>query len=720
MQNKYEILKTYFGYDEFRDGQEELIDAILAHRDVLGVMPTGAGKSMCYEVPAMLLCGITLVISPLISLMKDQVNSLTQSGIKAAYLNSSLTKKQYNYALECAARGEYKIIYVAPERLMQEDFLYFAQNADISMLTVDEAHCISQWGQDFRTSYTRITDFISLLNKRPIISAFTATATREVRDDILLSLNIQDAKVLVSGFDRKNLYFEVQKPRDKSAALLSYLKDKLDATGIVYCSTRKAVEEVCDTLIDAGFSATRYHAGLTEAERHANQDAFTFDKANIIVATNAFGMGIDKSNVSFVIHYNMPKDIESYYQEAGRAGRDGEKADCILLYSGQDVRTNTFLIEHGQGKEYENEETKAILQARDRDRLKVMTFYCATSTCLREYILRYFGERAPAYCGNCSSCLSNAENIDITIVSQKILSCVYKAHERYGAAVITDILRGTKSLRLTQHGLDKLSTYGICTESAAMLRDIINYLVMHDYLCTTNDEYPVIKLGSKAREILHERRELHMRICKHNDGKAQRSSAPVSAEQRINTKLLAQLKALRLSLATKQSVPAYVIFTDSTLADMSMKKPVTNADFLKVSGIGIKKLERYGADFIEVIRKFTNDNTDIAEPFVEPLSFSDVEISQQPLTVSGVAENINYVLMQKHIKSISATHLNKWLIQNDYLYEDELKIKRPTAKGETLGITLVLREIRGTELSICYYSANAQQGIIDKLNAILP
>ena len=502
LQNKIEILKQYFGYDHFREGQEQLIDSILAGRDAVGVMPTGAGKSICFQVPALLFDGITLVISPLISLMKDQVNALTQAGVRAAYINSSLTEKQIYIALKNARNGAYKIIYIAPERLKTSDFLDFTTSAHISMVTVDEAHCISQWGQDFRPSYMEIADFITRLPKRPVVSAFTATATPKVRDDIVSLLRLQDPTVLVTGFDRKNLYFEVQKPQDKFAALTEFLSDKKDKSGIVYCSTRNTVEEVCQRLKEKGYNASRYHAGLSDSERHTNQDEFLYDNVQIMVATNAFGMGIDKSNVSFVVHFNMPKNIESYYQEAGRAGRSGEAADCLLLYSGQDVRTNMFFIENSKDVEYPDKETETMLKERDRQRLKDMTFFCHTNDCLRCYILKYFGERPGNFCGNCNNCNSHFESIDVTIDAQKILSCVYRAKERYGVKMIIDVLRGSKNEKLLRLGLDRLSTYNISELSEKRLRDIISYLVLNEFMYITNDEYPVLKLGSRANDVL--------------------------------------------------------------------------------------------------------------------------------------------------------------------------------------------------------------------------
>ena len=394
---QYEILKQYFGYDSFREGQDVLIENILSGRDVLGIMPTGAGKSMCFQIPALMMGGITLVISPLISLMKDQVSNLNQAGIMAAYLNSSLTPGQFRKVLRLAREGRYPIIYVAPERLVTEEFLDFALDAQvkISMIAVDEAHCVSQWGQDFRPSYLKIVDFIKRLPVRPVVSAFTATATAAVRDDIIDILMLQNPKVMTTGFDRPNLYFAVQSPKDRYGAMKNFIERHPGDSGIVYCLTRKVVEEVSMNLIRDGFSVTRYHAGLPDEERKNNQEDFIYDRAQIMVATNAFGMGIDKSDVRFVVHYGMPKNMESYYQEAGRAGRDGEASDCLLLYSGQDVITNQFFIDHNQDNDELDEVTREIVAQRDRDRLRRMTFYCFTNECLRDYILRYFGEYGP-------------------------------------------------------------------------------------------------------------------------------------------------------------------------------------------------------------------------------------------------------------------------------------------------------------------------------------
>ena len=473
---KEEILKTYYGYSAFREGQEELIDCLLSGQDVCGIMPTGAGKSVCYQVPALLMPGITLVISPLISLMKDQVRALNQMGVHAAWLNSSLSFAQYKKALEYAKEGRYKIIYVAPERLLTEGFLDFAQNAPISLVAVDEAHCVSQWGQDFRPSYLKIPGFLSRLSARPAVGAFTATATKEVRNDIVSMLGLIDPHVTVTGFDRKNLYFEVRHDRDKYRGIRGYLSHHPGQSGIVYCATRKAVEEVCDRLNEDGFFRppviTR---ALSDEERRKNQEAFTYDEVPVMVATNAFGNGhrqIQRSGSCSIII--CLKTLESYYQEAGRAGRDGAAADCILFYSGQDVITNQFFIERDRENEELTGEALELIRQRDRERLKKMAFYCHTSDCLRDYMLRYFGEYGGSFCGNCGNCKTNFETIDISRVANDLIGCILTSGMRFGINAILDALRGQQErkgapfrpgseplLRLTGRSDDRLSATGL-------------------------------------------------------------------------------------------------------------------------------------------------------------------------------------------------------------------------------------------------------------------
>ena len=500
---KQEILKTHFGYDTFREGQEAVIDALLAEKDVLAVMPTGAGKSICYQVPALMMKGITLVISPLISLMKDQVRSLNQAGISAAYLNSSLTQGQYFTALRYAKAGRYPIIYVAPERLTTDAFLDFAQSADISMIAVDEAHCVSQWGQDFRPSYLKIAEFVAQLPKRPVISAFTATATKEVREDIARLLGLRDPFCTTTGFDRENLYFAVKTPKDKYKEVHDYILEHPDDSGIIYCLTRKLVEEVCGKLIRDGITATRYHAGLSDEERRNNQDDFIYDRCHVMVATNAFGMGIDKSDVRYVIHYNMPKNMEGYYQEAGRAGRDGDPAECILLYSGKDVVTNQYLIERGQDNQELDAATWRLVRERDQERLKQMTFYCFTHDCLREYILKYFGEYGKSYCGNCLNCQTQFEEVDITLEANTILRCLDALDWNYGAATVIDIVHGGKSQKILGKNLDKNPEYAVLSErTVPRLRQILRELQFREYVEEKGEQYPVICLTPEGKAFM--------------------------------------------------------------------------------------------------------------------------------------------------------------------------------------------------------------------------
>ncbi|MDR3192240.1 MAG: RecQ family ATP-dependent DNA helicase, partial [Treponema sp.] len=493
--DKFALLKRHFGYTGFRPGQAELIDAILAGRDVLGVMPTGAGKSLCYQIPALMLEGLTVVISPLISLMKDQVSALGEAGIPAACLNSSLSYAEYNQTTARIFSGELKILYLAPERLQKAEALNLAGRRPIPLVAVDEAHCVSQWGHDFRPSYLRIAEFIGGIQPRPLTAAFTATATPRVRDDIRRLLSPEASApasaedpdggffTLTTGFDRANLYFEVQRPRDRQAALFACLTARKGKSGIVYCATRKTVEEIHRLLLARGYAAARYHAGLEDGERRKNQEDFLYDRCTLMVATNAFGMGIDKSNVSFVIHYNMPKNMESYYQEAGRAGRDGEKADCVLLYSPQDVRINTYLITNSINEDEKRDEKQI---EHNLELLKRMTFYATTSDCLRGYFLSYFGEAAPRYCGNCSNCLTQYEDTDVTLEARKILSCVYRLKERgrlLGKTMVINILRGSRDRKILNAKLDTLSTWGIMADSGVhRIRLIIDHLIDRGYL----------------------------------------------------------------------------------------------------------------------------------------------------------------------------------------------------------------------------------------------
>lgn len=600
MSDKFSVLKDYFGHDSFRDGQEQIVDALIDGRDALCIMPTGAGKSMCYQIPALLFDGVTIVVSPLISLMKDQVGSLVQSGVPAAYINSSLSYPQFLRVLSNVEHGKYKIIYVAPERLLTDGFLDTCKKIKISMVAVDEAHCVSQWGQDFRPSYLKIISFVESLANRPIVGAFTATATNDVKEDIKKILRLENPFEITTGFDRPNLFFGVIKSSSKDEKLIDLIRERGDRSGIVYCATRKNVESVCELLCDNGFSAARYHAGLDEYERRKNQEDFVFDRKNIMVATNAFGMGIDKSNVTYVIHYNMPKNIESYYQEAGRAGRDGGEADCILLYSPKDVRLNRFMIENSEGNDELTIEENEQIRERDFERLKYMTFYSTTNDCLRGFILRYFGGEKKAYCGKCSNCLSVHKLVDVTIDAQKIMSCIARTGQRYGKTVICDVLKGSKSEKILKAELNNQSTYGIMKEvTARHIFGTIDFLAEKEYISSDN-ETEVLKLLPKSRDVLFGRERLVMKKVE-NSEKVVKTHRP---EVPVNSDLLDALKALRKSIASKKSVPAYVIFTDATLIDMCKKCPETPDEMLEVSGVGRTKLEKFGKQFLEEIAKF--------------------------------------------------------------------------------------------------------------------
>ncbi|RKJ46300.1 DNA helicase RecQ [bacterium 1XD42-8] len=604
-QKKEQVLKQYFGYDSFREGQAKLIDSALEGRDVLGIMPTGAGKSLCFQVPALMMEGITLVISPLISLMKDQVGALNQAGIHAAFLNSSLTVNQYYKALSLASKNQYKIIYVAPERLMTEEFLSFVSKVDISIIAIDEAHCVSQWGQDFRPSYLKIGEFIEILPKRPVICAYTATATKEVKKDIIELLMLEEPTVVTTGFDRKNLHFAVRKPKNKYKEVKDYISDHRKDSGIIYCLTRKLVEEVYENLINDGIKAAKYHGGLLDKERQDNQDNFIYDRALVMVATNAFGMGIDKSNVRFVIHYNMPRNMENYYQEAGRAGRDGELAECILLYGGQDVITNQFFIEHEFEEDELTPDVRALVREKNREKLKKMTFYCFTNECLRGYILRYFGEYLGNYCGNCSNCLTQFEEVDITKEGRALIGCVKEARERYGMGVIIDAVHGASNAKVKQYHLDKNPYYNqLPAVPVYKLRQILQYLLMEEYLMLTNEEYSILKLTKKSMEVFQEDAFISMKMAKERGIVQKKARGEKEEDLRSeDERLFAELRNLRMELAREAKVPPYIIFSDKSLRMMCRIRPRSRGEMLSISGVGEYKYEKYGEKFLNIIGK---------------------------------------------------------------------------------------------------------------------
>ncbi len=604
-----EALKALFGYDSFRVGQKSVVDSILAGRDTFAVMPTGAGKSVCYQIPAMLLSGITLVVSPLISLMQDQVKALKEAGISAAFLNSSLSEHAYLETLRRARQGAYKLIYVAPERLMTEGFLELAKKVPISMVTVDEAHCISQWGQDFRPSYMRIIEFVDLLEKRPIISAFTATATEHVREDIVCSLGLINPYTLVTGFNRENLFFQVDKPKNKDQYILDYIAEHPGDSGIIYCATRKNVDSLFELLHRRGVSVGKYHAGMSAAERKRMQEEFVFDYTSIVVATNAFGMGIDKSNVRFVIHYNMPQSMENYYQEAGRAGRDGLEAKCILLFSPEDVIINRFLLEHKELSELDSED-KETVKERDAQRLKTMEKYCYTTECLRNYILKYFGEKPQKPCEDCGNCQQEFETLDMTETAKKIINCVYELRGRFGKNIIIDTVLGAKTARLKEIGAADYKSYGVLSStSKGLLKRLMEQLILEGYLLVGN--YQVIKMGDisdlkkpETRVLVQITDEDKKQVKAPQTKKTKGMEALTSAGFR----LFDMLKKLRLEIAREEHMPPYIVFSDKTLIDMAVKAPASRQEMLNVSGVGEYKYNKYGERFLAVIKEWMGEN----------------------------------------------------------------------------------------------------------------
>lgn len=590
LQKSREILKKYYGYSEFRVAQEQIVESILKGKDTLAIMPTGAGKSICFQIPALLMEGITIVISPLISLMKDQVDYLREIGIEAAYINSSLDNLELQETLFYARSGKYKLIYIAPERLESESFCNLLKELNIPLIAVDEAHCVSQWGHDFRPSYRRISSFIKKLSKRPIIAAFTATATEVVRNDMLELLDLSNPKVFVTGFDRKNLRFTVIKGEDKDNFLKEYIANNEGKIGIIYTSTRKEAENLYSKLHQKGYKVGVYHAGLSENQRNKVQEDFSFDNIDIIIATNAFGMGIDKSNVRYVIHYNIPKNMEAYYQEAGRAGRDGEDSECILLFSPKDIRIQKYFIdESSMSEERKNYEY---------NKLRAMVDYCYTSKCLRAYILQYFGEtEVMENCSNCSNCNDTREEKDITLEAQKIFSCVYRMKERFGVNMIADVLKGSENKKVLSASLDKLSTYGIMKEfTQKQIATLINKLIADEYLTITDDAYPVVKLKPNSYAVLRNQQKVFMKINK------------VQKAVKIDNELFAVLSTLRKEISLKENIPPFMIFHDSTLKEMSEYMPSTLDSLLLIKGVGERKAEVYGKYFLEAIRKYIMEN----------------------------------------------------------------------------------------------------------------
>jgi ATP-dependent DNA helicase RecQ len=580
-----QILQKFYGYEDFRPGQKKVVESLLNRNDTVAIMPTGAGKSICFQIPALLFEGVTLVISPLISLMKDQVDSLRQLGIAAVYINSSVSKAQLYKDLQDISAGFYKIIYIAPERLTSEYLPDSFKNLNISMVAVDEAHCLSQWGHDFRPSYRNILNFTNSLRIKPIISAFTATATPEVKTDIINLLGLKQPNVFVTGFDRPNLYFSVLRGEVKDKFVIDYVKKHQDEAGIIYVGTRKDVDALQVLLEIKGVKAGRYHAGMTDEERNQMQEDFLYDNLSVMVATNAFGMGIDKPNVRYVIHYNMPKNMEAYYQEAGRAGRDGLSGNCILLYSPQDTQLQKFLI----SKSTESE----IRQQLEYKRLQSMVDYCHTPQCLRAFILHYFGEfDVEEHCDNCSNCKLEGELIDITIDAQKVLSCVYRMHQRFGVKMIAEVLKGSKSAKVKQFNFERLSTYGLMKERKLKdISDLILRLSAMQYLDITESQYPVVTLNELSWQVLRGQKKVWQKMV-------------IVKKAKDKGELFEALRSLRKELATKEKLPPYMIFSDATLTQMATDKP-TDLELMKnIRGVGEFKLQKYGEEFLTVIKSY--------------------------------------------------------------------------------------------------------------------
>ena len=578
------VLRDYFGYDSFRTGQENVIENVLRGEDSLCVMPTGGGKSVCYQVPALVMDGTVLVISPLISLMKDQVDALHEVGISAAYINSTMTTEEYQMTMEATIRGDYRLLYIAPERLDSPSFTNRLQLMNVSMVAIDEAHCISQWGHDFRPSYRNIRNMVSLFHVKPVVLALTATATPAVREDICNQLGIDENHTVMTGFERANLTFSAIKGQNRDKFVKDYVKKNEGEAGIIYAATRKAVDQIHDTLQKSGVRVAKYHAGLPDIERQKGQEQFLNDEVTVMVATNAFGMGIDKSNIRYVIHYQMPRNMESYYQEAGRAGRDGLDSACTLLFSSQDVQTQRFLIDQSQ------DETRIPMEL---EKLQSMIDYCHTETCLQKFIITYFGEEDVVDCGRCANCTDTRESSDVTEDVQKVLSCVIRMGQRFGKTMIAQVLTGSRNKKVVDFGFDKLTTYGLMkSQSVKDVSDFIEFIISENYLGVENGQFPTIFVSEQGKDVLT------------GKVKVSRKVSVVTKQITQDDPLFERLRAIRMELAQEAGVPPFVVFSDKTLQDMVSKMPLTDEAFLEVNGVGLAKLERYGEAFMSEIKSF--------------------------------------------------------------------------------------------------------------------
>jgi len=588
-----ELLASYFGYSSFRRGQDETIKNVLDGKDTVCIMPTGGGKSICYQIPALVFEGTTLVISPLISLMKDQVDTLIQNGISATYINSSISIAEANQRIQLAKQGHYKLLYVAPERLDSMEFVDQLIDMKIPMIAIDEAHCISQWGHDFRPSYLHIHRILDYLPEKPLVLALTATATPQVRDDICSTLEINQENTIMTTFERENLSFSVIKGQDRNAYLADYIRQNQKESGIIYAATRKVVDQLYEDLGKAGVSVSKYHAGMSDHDRNEQQELFLRDEISVMVATSAFGMGIDKSNIRYVIHYQLPKNMESYYQEAGRAGRDGLDSECILLYSSQDVQVQRFLIDQSTGESRFSNEL---------EKLQNMTDYCHTEQCLQSFILQYFGEEPGEDCGRCGNCTDDRESIDVTRESQMVLSCMIRTNQRFGKQMIAQVLTGSKNKKVIEFNFHTLPTYGLLSNrSVKEVSEFIEFLISDELIAVEHGTYPTLKVTEKGKEVL---------LGKEN----------VLRKERVETRQIVQdhplfevLREVRKEIAQGEGVPPFVIFSDQTLKDMCAKMPQSDSELLTVKGIGEHKLVKYGSHFLQAVQHFIEENPNYAE-----------------------------------------------------------------------------------------------------------